>query len=155
MSHCGTRIKLFKGGNMSIAITPSTLWNFPALRSFPVWDDDDDFDVVKSGSGGLTLSEDDKHVYVSASVPGVDPKKVEVTYHKGVVWIKGEVTEEESDKNKKFYRKASSTFSYRVAVPGDIDQKADPKAIVKNGIMTVTFTKIPQEQPKKISVKEE
>lgn len=111
----------------------------------------DDWDLTTNIPTGLTISEDDKYVYVSAAVPGVDPKDVEITFDKGVVWIKGEVVEEEKDK--KFYRKASSSFSYRIAVPGDIDVEKDPEATSKHGVMTVKFTKKPQSQPKKIAVK--
>ena len=98
----------------------------------------DDWDLTTNVPTGLTISEDDKYVYVSASLPGVDPKDVEVTFDKGVVWIKGE---------------ASSSFSYRIAVPGDIDAEKDPEATSKHGVMTVKFTKKPQSQPKKITVK--
>mgnify|MGYP000344849268 CR=1 FL=1 len=107
--------------------------------------------MMTNWPSGLSLSEDDKNVYVQASVPGVDPKDIEVTFDKGVVWIKGESKDEEQ--NKKYYRKAASSFSYRVAVPGDIDSTQEPQASVKNGVMTVTFTKSPKAQPKKISVK--
>lgn len=102
---------------------------------------------------GLEISEDDKHVYVKAAVPGVDPSKIEVTYDKGVLWIKGETEEEEKDKAKKFYRRSAQSFQYRVMVPGDIDETVEPEATTKHGVMTVTFTKTPKKEPKKIKVK--
>lgn len=110
-----------------------------------------DWDLATNTPSGLSISEDDKYVYVAASLPGVDPKDVEVTFDKGVVWIKGEMVEEEKDK--KYYRKASSSFSYRVAIPGDIDMDHEPEATSKHGIMTVKFAKKPEAQPKKITVK--
>lgn len=81
-----------------------------------------------------------------------------MTFHKGVLWIKGEAKEEENlptgkAGKKKYYRKATSSFSYRVAIPGDVDSKAEPQASVKHGVMTVAFTKSPAAQPKKIAVK--
>lgn len=120
-----------------------------------IWRDSDltgwDWDLATNTPSGLTISEDDRFVYVSANLPGVDPKDVEVTFDKGVVWIKGEMVEEEKDK--KYYRKASSSFSYRVAIPGDIDLDKEPEATSKHGIMTVKFVKKPRSQPKKITVK--
>lgn len=123
-----------------------------------IWDFDDDmlslFDTRSTSglSSGLSVSEDDKHVYVEASVPGVDPDKIEVSYDKGVLWIRGQ-QEQERDGGRKFYRKASSSFSYRMAIPGNVDGDKDPEATYKNGIMKVTFNKIPEPQPKKIAVK--
>lgn len=134
---------------MAFDIVPGSFWRFPALPS--VWDDDDDWNIAASMPSGISISEDDKNVYVEAALPGIDGKDVEVTFDKGVVWIKGEVKEE--DKNKKYYRKATRSFSYRVAVPGDIDSNTEPTATSKNGVMTVTFTKSPKSQPKKITVK--
>jgi HSP20 family protein len=121
------------------------------------WDFDDDllslFDTrsVSGLSSGLSVSEDDKHVYVEAAVPGVDPQKIEVSYDKGVLWIRGQ--QEEKNKDRKFYRRASTSFSYRMVIPGNVDESKDPEATYKNGIMQVTFDKIPEPQPKKIAVK--
>jgi len=119
-----------------------------------IWSYEDDWDLVQpTATSGLTISEDEKFVYVSASLPGIDPKDVEVTFDRGTVWIKGESAEEE--KQKKYYRKASSSFSYRVAVPGDLDLTQEPEASSKHGVMTVKFTKSPEAQPKKIVVRTE
>lgn len=132
-------------------LIPRSYFRLPSLPS--LWEDDEDWGAVTNWPGGLSLSEDEKNIYVQAAVPGVDPQDIEVTVDHGVVWIKGESKTEE--KNKKFYRKAAGSFSYRVAVPGDIDPNQEPVASVKNGVMTVTFAKSPKAQPKKISVREE
>lgn len=123
--------------------------NFPFSR-FPFWTDEEDWTPTTTASG-LAVSEDDKKVYIEAAVPGIDPKDIEVTVDKGVVWIKGESKQEESQK--KYYRRASSSFSYRVAIPGEIDPNIEPEATCKNGVMTVAFTKAEKVQPKKIAVK--
>lgn len=127
----------------------------PSLRFPNVWDDEDNYWTMSSQSSGLTVSEDDKNVFVEAAVPGIDPDKVEITFDKGVLWVKGQQETEEKDKQRKFYRKASSAFSYRVAVPGEIDQNKEPEAVCKNGVMKITFAKKPEVQPKKISVRKE
>jgi len=127
-------------------LIPSALWRFPSL-----FEEEEGLFPSATTISCLSISEDDKNVYVEAAVPGIDPKNVDVTFNKGVLSITGEKTEEE--KKKKYYRKASSSFSYRVLVPGEIDPNKEPKAEAKNGVMTVTFTKIAQSQPKKIAVK--
>ncbi|HVZ11646.1 MAG TPA: Hsp20/alpha crystallin family protein [Patescibacteria group bacterium] len=137
---------------MSYYLTPSRVLSFPSFRFPSFWDDEDE--LVQSGNAtGLSISEDDQKVYVEAHLPGIDPKDTEVTYHDGYVWIKGESTEKEEDKARKYYRRASSSFSYRVAVPSDVDQNSEPEAKYKNGILNIAFTKAPESQPKKIQVK--
>ena len=134
---------------MANDLVARNFWTFPRLPS--LWDDDDDFLTFPQVPSGLTVSEDDKNVYVEAELPGLTPEDVEVTFDKGVLWVKGEAGEE--DKSKKYYRRSQRSFSYRVAVPGDIDLGKDPDAEYKNGVMTVTFAKSPVAQPKKIAVK--
>ncbi len=118
------------------------------------WLDDEDWSAFLPSSG-LTVSEDEKTVSVEAAVPGLDPKKVDVTYDKGILWIRGSQEQEENNENKKYYRKASSSFSYRVAVPGEIDEAKEPEATCKNGVMKVIFQKKAQVEPKRINVKNE
>lgn len=134
-------------------LTLRPLIRFPRWMS--LWDEDEDWPVVANTPSGLSISEDDKHVFVEAAVPGIDPDKIEVTYdqNKGILWVKGEAEEKEEDKKKKYYRQASRSFSYRVSVPGEVDANAEPEASTKNGVMTVTFKKSPKVQPKKLKVK--
>jgi HSP20 family protein len=129
--------------------------SFPALRfPFSLFEDrEDEWLQDFSAPSGLSVSEDENHVYVEAALPGIDPSEVEMTFHKGMLWIKAEKKEESKDKNRKFYRKASSSFSYHVAVPGNVDENRPPEAICKQGIITVTFDKTKTAGPKKIPVK--
>lgn len=138
---------------MSFDIVPRS---FFGPRAFNFWDDEDNWlSPVSSTSSGLSISEDENNVYIEAAVPGIDPKNIEVTFDKGVLWVKGQQEDEDSDKNKKYYRKASNMFSYHVAVPGKIDDKQEPEAVCKNGVMKVVFKKQPEVQPKKLTVKTE
>ncbi|OGD86356.1 hypothetical protein A2870_00565 [Candidatus Curtissbacteria bacterium RIFCSPHIGHO2_01_FULL_41_11] len=124
------------------------MWGFPTLFE----ELEEDLLPTATTISGLSISEDDKNVYVEAAVPGIEPKNVDVTFNKGILTIMGEKTEEEKA-GKKYYRKASTSFSYRVLVLGEIDPNKEPKAEAKNGVMTVTFAKIPESKPKKIAVK--
>ncbi len=130
-------------------IIPS-FWRFPIFAS-DLWEDVSSM-LPTTAVNGLSVSEDEKNVYIEAAVPGIDPKDVEVTFDKGVLWVKGEKNEEEK-KGKKYYRKATSSFSYQVAVPSSVDWKEEPDAVCKHGVMHVTFSKSPAVQPKKITVK--
>lgn len=131
----------------------SRFWDFPSLK-FPQWlDEDEDFYTSPMIASGLSISEDDEHVYIEASVPGLKSDDIEVTFHKGILRIKGEREEKEEDKKKSFYREATSKFHYHVMVPGNINPNVEPEARYENGVMKVTFNKEAEEQPKKIQVK--
>lgn len=124
-------------------------WN-PMLRWPNVWDEEDW--GVPSVSDNLDVFETPNEVVVRASVAGVDPEKVEITFEKGVLTIAATEETEEKDE-KKYYKKASRSYSYRVAVPGNIDFASEPSADVKHGILTVTFKKAEEAKPKKITIK--
>lgn len=135
---------------MTNDLTVRNFWRLPMI-SFPsLMEDIEELLPTSNILNGLSISEDDKNVYVEASVPGIDPKDVEVTFSKGLLTIRGEKKEEE--KGKTFHRKATKTFFYRVT-PSEIDTKEEPQATCKNGVMTVTFAKVPEAKPKKIAVK--
>jgi len=124
------------------------LFNFPS-----VWNEDDDFLTSVNTNSGLSISEDDNNIYVEASLPGIDPKNIDITFHDGNLWIKGDSKDEEKDKSRKYYRESTKSFSYKVAVPGEIDHNQEPTANYKHGVMKIAFMKSPKSQPKKIQIK--
>ncbi len=135
---------------------PRSMWSFPSLR-FPfslLEENEDEWVQDFSEPSGLSVSEDEDNVYVEAALPGIKPQDIEMTFEKGVLWIKAEKKEESQEKNKKYYRKSTSSFSYRVAVPGNVEENKHPEAVCKNGILQVTFTKTKKGEPTKIPIKE-
>lgn len=135
---------------MANDLIPRSFWGFP-MTPFPsMLDEMEDLMPTSNLFNGLAVSEDEKNVYIEAAVPGVDGKDVDVTFNKGVLTIKAEKKEEE--KGKTYHRRAARSFFYRVAL-GDVDRKAEPQARYKNGMMTVTFAKVPEAKPRKIAVK--
>ena len=141
---------------MTRKLAPRSFWSFPVPR-FPALFDEEEEGWLENYSepSGLSVSEDDTHVYVEAAVPGLKSDEIEMTFDQGILWIKGEKKEETEDKTKKYYRKALSSFSYRIAVPGNIDLSSQPSATCKNGVLRVTFVKTSKSQPKKIPIKTE
>jgi HSP20 family protein len=127
-------------------LVPSSFWRMPSFF------DDEDWPMISQNPSGLSVSEDENKVYVEAQIPGINPENIEVTFEEGVLWIHGD-TKTEENQERKYYRRASNSFSYRISVPADVDRNTDPEAVYKNGVMTVTFPKFPKKQPKKIAVK--
>ncbi len=139
---------------MAYDLIPNNWFSFPNIKIPSIWDDED-FLPAPTNMSGLSISEDDTKIYIEASLPGIDPNNIDITFQDGNLWVRGEEKEEEKDKERKYYRQASRAFSYRIAVPGDIDNSIDPSATYKHGVMTIAFMKSPKSQPKKIQVKSE
>jgi HSP20 family protein len=121
------------------------------LRWPNVWEDED-WGVAAVGSDNLDVYETKDDVVVKANVAGVNPDKVDVTFEKGVLTIAAREEVEEKE-GKKYYKKATRSYSYRVAVPGNIDLSAEPEAKVEHGIVSVAFKKAEEAKPKKIAIK--
>lgn len=100
-------------------------------------------------NSGVSVSEDDKHVYIEAALPGITPEEIEMNYDRGMLSIKADKKEESEDKKRKFYRKAHKSFFYQVAVPGTFDEKNLPEAVCKNGVLKVVFNKLKNGSVKK------
>ena len=124
-----------------------TFWRWPSI-----FEDEDWLTPFFDFGRQLDVYETKDEVVVRANVAGVKPEDVDVTFEDGILWIRGE-QEEEKKEDKKFYRKSSRSYSYKVAVPGNIDLKKEPTAEVKDGVITVRFKKTEEARPKKITVK--
>ena len=101
----------------------------------------------------ISLSEDNKHIYVEAAVPGMLPEEIEINYDQGILCIRADKKEEVQDKDRKFYRKTNKHFFYQIPVPGRINENELPEAVCKDGILKVCFSKAQETQKKKISIK--
>lgn len=104
---------------------------------------------------GLSVYEENNNFIVEAAIPGLKEDEIDINIHKGVLRIKGQKKEEESDKGKKFYRRSYSSFSYSVALPDQIDDKEEPEATYTNGVLKVSFRKAKNAESRKITIKTE
>jgi HSP20 family protein len=87
----------------------------------------------------LELCETDSELKVSAELPGLDEKDVEVELTNGVLVIKGERKTESEDKDRWFSERYYGRFERRIAVD---DIEADKvTAAFNNGVLTVTLPK--------------
>ena len=126
-------------------------WDPLQIMRWPsIWDDEELTSTVADSN--LDIYETANEVVVRANVAGIALDKVDITFEKGILWIRGE-EETEQKEGKKYYRKATRSYSYKVAIPGNIDAKTEPEAVVENGVVKVTFTKAEEAKPKKITVK--
>ncbi len=127
-------------------LIPRSFLSMPTLM-----DENDDWTFLSNMPSGLSVAEDEKNVYIEASVPGIDPKDIDITFEKGVVRIVAESKKEEKE-GKKYFRRSQTAFSYQFSIPTDVDASSDPSTKVEHGILHLTFAKSAKAQPRKIKV---
>jgi HSP20 family protein len=104
----------------------------------------------------VDVTETDKAYEITAELPGLEEKNIEVKLANGVLSIKGEKQEEKEEKQKDYFRRERSfgSFERTFQVPDDVEEDKI-EAGFKNGILSVTLPKSAeaQKQAKKIEVK--
>ncbi len=90
----------------------------------------------------VDVVESDKDIRLSAELPGVEEKDIEVTLAEGVLRIRGEKKVEEEEKGKDYLRveRAYGRFERALAMPAGIDED-NVRATFRNGVLTVTVPK--------------
>lgn len=102
----------------------------------------------------LDVVDEDEHVAVSASLPGVNPDAVEVTVDDGVLRIKTEASEEHEKKDGRYLirERRTGSFDRSVRLPATVDaDNAESK--YEHGVLTVRFPKREEKKAKKIEIK--
>jgi HSP20 family protein len=104
----------------------------------------------------VDIVEKDKQFEVTAELPGLDEKDIDVSVANGMLTIKGEKTEEKEEKEKDRYlsERRYGSFERRFRLPEGVD--ADRiEASFRKGVLIVTLPKSAegQKQQKKIAVK--
>lgn len=90
----------------------------------------------------VDVKETDKEVVVSAEVPGVDIKDIDVSLKNGGLLIKGEKRQEKEEKDKGYYRMERSygSFERYLPLPCEIDRES-VAASYKDGVVKITMQK--------------
>jgi len=96
----------------------------------------------------IELSETDKTVTVSAELPGLSEKDVQVEIANGILSIRGEKKAERSDESKFVSERYYGSFERQIPLEGVEEDKA--QADFKNGVLTVT---LPKSEPSSRNVK--
>ncbi len=119
----------------------------PDIESF--WRRDFGFNVTPA----IDIVEKDKAFEVTAELPGLDAKNIDVQLANGTLTIKGEKLEEKEEKTKDRYvsERRYGSFRRSLQVPGSVD--ADKiEASYKSGVLTVTLPKSPEAQKNQKSI---
>lgn len=95
----------------------------------------------------VDLSETDKQVTVTAELPVLEEKDVEVLLEDGMLTIRGEKRSETQDKDRQLSERYWGRFERRIPIDAEIHaDKVEGR--FKNGVLTVTLPKNPEARPK-------
>jgi HSP20 family protein len=104
----------------------------------------------------LNVTENDKAVLVSAELPGMEEKDIEVTLHNGLLTIRGEKKQEHEEKDANFYRseRTYGSFERSLTLPCDVEE-GKVEARYNKGVLNLTLPKTKEavSSVKKIPVK--
>jgi HSP20 family protein len=118
-----------------------TAWPTPSAAWSPAW------------NLALDVAEGADEFVVKATVPGIDPDDLEVTYNDRTLTIKGEVKAEKKDEQANYLlrERRYGSFTRSVTLPAAI--KADAiEASYEAGILTLRLPKAEEARPRRITV---
>ena len=127
-------------------------YNDPVLSGS---NDNDASNIVTSHwRPAVDIKEENDRFLITADLPGVDPREIEITMEDGVLTIKGERHSEASEEKEGYKRveRVSGTFYRRFSLPDSADAERI-EAAGKDGVLTIVLPKHEKVQPRRIEVK--
>ena len=119
-------------------------------RGFPAFSTDGKAELLPS----LDVTETEKQIEITAELPGLEEKDVQINVADNLLTIRGEkkAEKEEKDKNYRLVERSYGSFERTLELPDGVDPDAI-KASIAKGVLTVTVPKPAPAQSKKIEVK--
>jgi HSP20 family protein len=121
-------------------------FGFPSLRRMfdiePSWRSSFSFSMP-----AIDMSEDEKAYKISAELPGMDTKDIDVSVSGDMLVLKGEKRQEkeEKDKNYHFSERAYGSFQRAFDLPASVDRNK-VTADFSKGVLTITLPKTAEAQ---------
>lgn len=102
----------------------------------------------------VDVVESEKDIRVTAEIPGIDEKNIEISVMGNALTISGEKKEEKEEKGQTYHRieRSYGSFSRTIPLPVEVDPDKT-EAVYKNGVLTVTLPKVEQAKRRKIEIK--
>jgi HSP20 family protein len=109
---------------------------------------------VESWGVSMDVLENDDNFVVKATLPGVLPDDIDVTFSNNTLTVRGEVKQDETSEDEQYHlrERRYGKFSRSITLPTRID--ADKiHANYESGILTLTLPKTEEVKARRISVK--
>jgi HSP20 family protein len=100
-----------------------------------------------TGWPSMEISETDKEIRVTAEIPGMEEKDIEVMLDDGVLTLRGEKHAETDDKERQFSERFYGRFERRIPLGFEVQQDK-VVADLHNGVLSVTLPKSEKAQSK-------
>lgn len=113
------------------------------------------FEEREAWTPAFDVIEKEKEYVVTAEIPGIDPKDIDITISNGILTIKGEKKKEEENREENYYymERQYGTFQRSFRLPNEIEaDKVD--ATYKNGVLRLVLPKAHADNVKKIAIKQ-
>lgn len=131
-------------------------WRLPFGRSMRGIDTPWRRDFGWGVAPAVDIAERENAYEITAELPGMDEKDIDLTIADGALTIKGEKSEETEEKKKDYYvsERRYGSFQRSFALPEGVDPDKI-EASFNKGVLTITLPKTPEAQKakKKIEVK--
>lgn len=103
---------------------------------------------------GLNIYETEDSIVAQAALPGVAEGKIDVSIDNSVVRITGtrEEKQEQTQGRKYYMTSMASAYNYSFKLPDGVVADQEPKASLEDGVLTLSFSKVQKQPPKKIKV---
>ncbi|SMD05834.1 Hsp20/alpha crystallin family protein [Novosphingobium sp. B1] len=88
----------------------------------------------------IELSETDKEIRVTAELPGIDEKDVDISVDDNVLSIRGEKRSETEDKERGYSERSYGRFERHIGLPRGVEQDRT-SATFKKGVLTIVLPK--------------
>jgi HSP20 family protein len=101
----------------------------------------------------LDVAETENAYIVKASIPGINPNDLELTFVENTLNLKGEVKEEQESENSRYHlrERRYGVFSRSVSLPSGINTDKI-RASYDAGILTIHLPKVEEVKPKRINI---
>lgn len=102
----------------------------------------------------LDVVETDEAFVVKASIPGINPNEVEVTFTDNVLTLKGEIISDQESNEARYHlrERRFGSFARSISLGARIDGDKI-QADYEHGVLTLTLPKAEELKPRRISVK--
>jgi HSP20 family protein len=106
----------------------------------------------------IDVSETDEEVRITADLPGMDEKDVQVVLENDILTLKGEKKQEQEEKKRNYHviERSYGEFQRVISLPASVD-KEKIKATFKKGVLSVILPKTPESKStqKRIAISSE
>jgi HSP20 family protein len=101
----------------------------------------------------VDIYEDEHNIVLTAEVPGVEEKDLDISLENGVLTISGERKMENEEKQDNFHRieRSYGRFTRSFTLPPTVDEN-NVKAEFNNGVLKITLAKREEAKPKQIKI---